>query len=42
MTISREVLDWRLLAEVSEDLPSPDALALLQREVTAALAEMQR
>lgn len=42
VTISRAVMDKRLLAEVREDLLSPEALAQLQREVTAALDDMQR
>jgi len=42
VTIGREVLNKRLLAEVREDLLSPDALALLQREVAAVLADMRR
>lgn len=42
VTIGRDVLDKRLLAEVRDDLLSPDALTLLQREVAAVLADMQR
>ncbi|WP_414708853.1 recombinase zinc beta ribbon domain-containing protein [Roseateles sp.] len=42
VTIGRDVLDKRLLAEVRDDLLSPDAMSLLQREVAALLADMQR
>ena len=42
VTVSREVLDKRLLAEVRENLLSPEALTLLQRDVAAVLADMRR
>ncbi len=42
VTVRRETLDKRLLAEVRDELLSPDALAMLQREVTALMADAQR
>lgn len=42
LTVLREVVDKRLLAEVREQLLTPAALVELQQEVTAVLAEQQR
>lgn len=42
LTIKREVLDKRLLAELREDLLCPEALADLQSEVATILTSMQR
>ncbi len=42
VTVRREALDKRLLAEVREELLSPEVLAMLQREVGTMLADMQR
>ncbi|NCT85457.1 MAG: recombinase family protein [Comamonadaceae bacterium] len=42
VTLARDMLDKRLLAEVREELLNPEALAMLQREVGALLADLQR
>ncbi|MBV8603601.1 MAG: recombinase zinc beta ribbon domain-containing protein [Pelomonas sp.] len=42
VTVRRDTLDERLLAEVREELLSPEAMAMMQREVDALLADMQR